>query len=205
MSEIFSSVPSSSSPGINIHSYSNNGLSESMNIVAYQSSIFNHNWWVECDTFRNYEVDYFIYKSSLYGYTFRLAKGYYNFPSDLSTTRIITDGLPFKSINLDSTYWAIYAPNPMIRFMNENDSSTKCSGIAHDPNWYFHFTNFPNSVTNVGQMMVRNKLYYNVFKFRNDDQIQYGNLGSVDYLWVDKNYGLIQFQTPDSTIWSFEN
>ena len=204
MSSIFSSLDSFSSPGINIHSYSNNGLSESINIVADQSGIYNKDWRIQCDTFRDYELDFYMYKSSLYGFAFKLVKGYYNFPSDLSTISVINDGLPFKPVNSDSTYWAVYAPNPMIRWMKDNDSSTKCSGVAHDPNWNFHFTNYPNSVTNIGSMMVRNKLYNNVFKFRNDDRIQSGIQGAVDYLWVDKNYGLIQFQTSDSTIWSFE-
>lgn len=204
MASMFYLLPASSNLGVNVNMHSNTGLTETMNIIVYQSQLQNKDWMIQCDTFREYEVDKYMYKSSLYNYNFELAKGYYNFPSDLSTTRVITDGSPFKAVNMDSIYWAIYAPNPMIRFMNDPDSNTKYSSLAHDINWYFRFINRPNNVTHLGQIRLDGKLYSDVYKFRNEEQIQYGNQGYVDYLWIDRDYGLIQFQTPDSTIWNFK-
>ena len=204
MAYMFNLIPGISDTGANVNLYSNNGLIETMNIKTYQSSIHNQDWRMQCDTLRFYEVDEYMYKSSLYNHNFELVKGFYNFPSDLSTTRIITDDLPFKSVNLDSAYWAIYAPNTMIRFMNDVDSNTKYASLEHDVNWNFRFVNRPNNVTHIGAIKIRSRLYTDVYKFRNEEQIQYGNQGYVDYLWIDKHYGLVQFQTPDSTIWSFD-
>src|SRR5437773_2775049 len=75
----FPKTPAVPYPGMNVRSYSNTGLSESMSIKYYRG-YFTNSKEGSCDPTDLYYIHQYTYSSSLYGFGFDLYKGYFTSP-----------------------------------------------------------------------------------------------------------------------------
>jgi hypothetical protein len=143
------------------------------------------------------------YKSSLYGFNFTISQGYlwaieycFNFNKN--------PGFSYNASWLvDSAFWGVGAPNFMLRFVadsgvNNNLSFPQSDQVSRS------LKTCNDCFTDLGNYKVKNRNYSHVYRFKNDFQIKEANPLNPHYLWIDRDYGIIQFQMKDSTVWSFD-
>lgn len=203
LKSMFPFLPKNGGKEINVKTYSNNGLTESMSIsqksieLGYTSKPKSNGGDI------SYEMINYQYKSSLYGFNFIISEGYlwsinycfgFNYNPGFGYTA------PWV---IDSAFWGLGAPNFMLRFVADSGVNNRLSfPVSDHVSRSLSICN--DCFTDLGTYSVRNKTYNQVYKFKNDIQIQSANAFNPHYLWVDRDYGIIQFQLKDSTIWSFE-
>ncbi len=188
-----------------VKTYSNNGLTESMAIrreVTELASTFKSSYeGIYRDTY--YNMINYHYTSSLYGFNFTISQGYlwaieycFNFNKN--------PGFGYAAPWLvDSAFWGVGAPNYMLRFVADSGVNNRLSfPLSDQVSRSLQTCN--DCFSELGNYSVRNRNYSHVYRFKNDQQIQQGNALNPHYLWIDRDYGIIQFQLKDSTVWSFD-
>jgi hypothetical protein len=106
---------------------------------------------------------------------------------------------------LDSGCILFAAPAALIRFDMVPDSSKDMArpyATNKEPDHIF--MHYADCFEYLGSYTVKDKVFSQVFRLKNFPVITSGLDMQVSYLWVDKEYGVVQLQQKNGTIWYLE-
>jgi hypothetical protein len=202
---MFSKLPREGEKSMIVKTYSNNGLTESFIISGerrYLGGKFQGNIDGP-DTNTYYYMLNYHYRSSLYGFSFTISQGYL-WAIDYCFNFIKKPGFRYNTPWLsDSAFWGVGAPNYMLRFVADSGVNNHLSFPQSDE-VSRSLISCNDCFTEIGNYKVLGRSYAHVYRFKNNTQIQQGSSFNPYFLWIDRDYGIIQFQLKDSTVWNFD-
>jgi len=202
---MFSQLPKEGEKNIIVRTYSNNGLTESFIISGKTLSLGSKSQssFGGSDVYTIYNMLNYHYKSSLYGFNFTISQGYL-WAIEYCFSFIKKPGFTYNAPwVVDSAFWGVGAPNFMLRFVADSGVNNNLSFPQSDDVSRSLIT-CNDCFTELGNFKVKSRSYTHVYRFKNNTQILPENPFSPHYLWIDRDYGIIQFQLKDSTVWSFD-
>lgn len=202
----FSSSQYKSSGDIFIKMSSNTGLTESMKIAASKGFYSQYPATGSCDPIFRFPLQKFVYSSSLYNITFEVSKGYISQWGDYTGTYVYStykDGDP--PLPLDSGCIVFAAPAALIRFdMVPDSSKDMVRPYASTSEPFYRFLHYADCFEYIGSYTVKGEVFNQVFRLKNSPVITSGLDMQLSYIWIDKEYGVIQLQQKNGTIWYLE-
>jgi hypothetical protein len=202
---MFLRLPKEGEKNITVKIYSNNGLTESF-IISGETRSLGRNFQSSFEgpkVYSFYNMLNYHYKSSLYGFNFKISQGYL-WAIDYCFNFIKKPGFTYNAPwVVDSAFWGVGAPNFMLRFVADSGVNNNLSFPQSDEVSRSLIT-CNDCFTELGNYKVKSRSYSHVYRFKNNTQIQQENPFNPHYLWIDRDYGIIQFQLKDSSVWSFD-